>query len=232
MITFPAMAKAPAGRPPLDGNAVRTQRTRERILAVSLELFNARGEAHVTTGMIADELEMSPGNLYYHFRNKDQIVERLFDRFEERISISPPEAGSDAGAIEDLWLYLHLMFEAIWDYRFLYRNLDDIVGRNRRLREHFNRIVEAKLAAVEGLCRSLARAGLVTATPSEIRALALNVLVVATYWLNFQAVRGGRGAGDPRDPGNGAFQVMSLVAPYLAGEARRHFERLGREYLQ
>ena len=71
-----------------------------------------------------------------------------------------------------------------------------------------------------------------TATPSEIRALALNVLVVATYWLNFQAVRGGRGAGDPRDPGNGAFQVMSLVAPYLAGEARRHFERLGREYLQ
>ena len=70
-----------------------------------------------------------------------------------------------------------------------------------------------------------------TATPSEIRALALNVLVVATYWLNFQAVRGG-GTARPRDSGNGAFQVMSLVAPYLAGEARRHFERLGREYLQ
>ena len=47
------------------------------------------------------------------------------------------------------------MFEAIWEYRFLYRNLDDIVGRNRRLREHFNRIVETKLAAVEGLCRGL-----------------------------------------------------------------------------
>jgi AcrR family transcriptional regulator len=226
------MAKAPAGRPPLDGNAVRTQRTRERILAVSLALFNGRGEAHVTTGMIADELEISPGNLYYHFRNKDQIVERLFDRFEERISIDPPEGDGGAGAIEDLWLYLHLMFEAIWDYRFLYRNLDDIVGRNRRLREHFNRIVEAKLGAVEGLCRSLASAGLLTATPGEIRALATNVLVVSTYWLNFQAVRGGRDGGDPRDPGAGAFQVMSLVAPYLAGDARGHFERLGREYVR
>ena len=205
------------------------RQTRQRILDASLAMFNSQGEPNVTTNHIADELEISPGNLYYHFRNKDQIVERLFDRFEERISISPPEAGSDAGAIEDLWLYLHLMFEAIWDYRFLYRNLDDIVGRHPRLRDHINRIVEAKLAAVEGLCRSLARAGLVTATPSEIRALALNVLVVATYWLNFQAVRGG---GDPGDSGNGAFQVMSLVAPYLAGEARRHFERLGREYLQ
>jgi AcrR family transcriptional regulator len=225
------MAKAPAGRPPLDGNAVRTQRTRERILAVSLELFNARGEAHVTTGMIADELEMSPGNLYYHFRNKDQIVERLFDRFEERISISPPEAGSDAGAIEDLWLYLHLMFEAIWDYRFLYRNLDDIVGRNRRLREHFNRIVDAKIAAVTGLCGQLAAAGLMRASPAAIRALAENVLVVATYWFNYRAIRARRGGADAGDPGGGAYQVMALVGPYLVGEARRHLESLGREYI-
>jgi AcrR family transcriptional regulator len=226
------MANAPAGRPTLDGNAVRTQRTRERILAVSLALFNDRGETHVTTGMIADELGISPGNLYYHFRNKDQIVERLFDRFEERISLEPPEAAGGAGAIEDLWLYLHLMFEAIWDYRFLYRNLDDILGRNRRLRDHFNRIVEDKLAAVEALCLALARSGLLTARPGEIRALAANVLVVATYWLNFRAVRGGRENADPQDPGVGAFQVMSLVAPFLAGEARRHFERLGREYVQ
>jgi AcrR family transcriptional regulator len=226
------MAKASAGRPALDGNAVRTQRTRERILAVSLRLFNDRGEAHVTTGMIADELDISPGNLYYHFRNKDQIVERLFERYEERISIEPPQPSAGAGAIEDLWLYLHLMFEAIWDYRFLYRNLEDIVGRNRRLRERFRRIVDAKLAAVEGLCRGLARGGLMEATPGEVRALSVNVLVVATYWLNFQSVRGDRDAGDSRDPGNGAYQVMSLVAPYLAGEARAHFERLGREYVQ
>ena len=232
MIISPAMAKAPAGRPVLDGNAVRTQRTRERILAVSLELFNTRGEAHVTTGMIADELNISPGNLYYHFRNKDQVVERLFERFEERISLEPPDPVAGAGAIEDLWLYLHLMFEAIWDYRFLYRNLDDIVGRNRRLRDRFNRIVDAKLVAVEGLCRGLARSGLMTASPAEIRALALNVLVVATYWLNYRAVRGARESADAGVPGAGAFQVMSLVAPYLSGEARRHFERLGRDYVE
>lgn len=226
------MAKTPAGRTALDGNAVRTQRTRERILAGGLALFNERGEAHVTTGTIADELNISPGNLYYHFRNKEQIVERLFERFESRISVEPPVPVAGAGAVEDLWLYLHLMFEAIWDYRFLYRNLDDIVGRNRRLRERFNRIVEAKLAAVEGLCAGLAGEGLMKASPGEIRALALNVLVVATYWLNFRAVRDGGGASDAGHPGNGAFQVMSLVAPYLAGEARQHFERLGRGYVE
>jgi AcrR family transcriptional regulator len=231
VIPFPAMAKSPAGRTAPDGNAVRTQRTRARILSVSLALFNRHGEAHVTTGMIADELNISPGNLYYHFRNKDQIVERLFDGFEARVSLEPPAPSGGAGAIEDLWLYLHLMFEAIWEYRFLYRNLDDIVARNRRLREHFNRIVDAKLAAVEALCGGLSQAGLMKASGAEIQALAQNVLVVATYWLNYRAFRGAREAADSRDPGSGAYQVMSLVAPYLVGEARRHLERLGREYV-
>lgn len=226
------MAKPTAGRPALDGNAVRTQRTRERILAVSLELFNERGEAHVTTGMIATELDISPGNLYYHFRNKEQIVERLFERFEGRISVSPPDSVAGAGAIEDLWLYLHLMFEAIWDYRFLYRNLEDIVGRNRRLRERFNGIGGAKIDAVDRFCRGLVRDGLMKASPGEIKALAMNVLVVSTYWLSFRAVRGKGPSADPSDPGSGAHQVMSLVAPFLTGEARQHFERLGRGYVE
>jgi AcrR family transcriptional regulator len=225
------MAKSPAGRTAPDGNAVRTQRTRERILSVGLALFNSRGEMHVTTGMIADELNISPGNLYYHFRNKDQIIERLFERFEERVSLEPPVPSGGPGAIEDLWLYLHLMFEAIWDYRFLYRNLDDIVARNRRLRDHFNRIVDAKLAAVDGLCRGLVEAGLMKASRGEVRALAENVLVVATYWLNYRAFRDARESVDSGAPGSGAYQVMSLVAPYLVGEARMHLERLGREYI-
>jgi AcrR family transcriptional regulator len=226
------MAKSPAGRPALDGNALRTQRTRERILAVSLALFNDKGEAHVTTGMIAVELDISPGNLYYHFRNKDAIIERLFTRFEERIGIEPAVQAEGPGAIEDLWLYLHLMFEAIQDYRFLYRNLDDITGRNRRLREQINRIFERKARIVEGLCEALVRSGAMRASRPEIRTLAQNVLVVATYWLNFQALRATRDLARADALGAGAYHVMALVAPYLVGEARTHLAHLGDNYIE
>jgi AcrR family transcriptional regulator len=223
----------------VDGNTVRTQRTRARVLAESLRLFNERGEANVATGTIAEALDISPGNLYYHFRSKEQIVEELFARFEERIDVDPGPASSGPApryarwgpeSIEDLWLYLHLMLEGIWDYRFLYRNIDDLVARNRRLRQRFNRIADRKLAAVVSLCESLVRAKLMHARDDEIRALAANVLVVSTYWLSFRALRGGR-ASEAADIGQAAFQVMALVAPYLAEEARAHLDRLGRHYI-
>jgi len=216
----------------VDGNAIRTQRTRARVLAESLRLFNELGEGHVTTGMIAESLGMSPGNLYYHFRNKDQIVEQLFARFEERIDVPPPPPSTGPAAIEDLWLYLHLMFESIHDYRFLYRSLDDLVGRSRRLRERFNRIGRRKRDAIVALCEGLVWARLMRATPAEIRALAQNVLVVSTYWLNYRALGASPGGDDDGAMGEGAYQVMALVAPYLAPDARRHLDRLGRQYVE
>jgi AcrR family transcriptional regulator len=213
-----------------DGNTVRTERTRRRILDESLRLFNEQGEAAVSTADIAGAAGISPGNLHYHFRKKDQIVAALFDRLEARLAIDPPAASDVAQSIEDLWLYLHLMLEAIWEFRFFYRNLHAVAGRDRRLRERFNRIAARKLEAIQALCESLASRGALAATPEQIRALARNVLLVATYWLDFQALR--RGRDDAADLGQGAYQVMSLVAPFLVGGAREHLERLGRSYVE
>ena len=222
------------GRPQreiLDGNEIRTRRTRARILAGSLELFNERGEARVTTGNIAEALGISPGNLYYHFRNKDQIVEELFARFEERMDMGPAAGGDSAHAVEDLWLYLHLLLESVWEYRFLYRNLDDIVSRNRRLRERFSRILEGQSRTLAALLQALSAARALQATPEESAALVRNLLVVATFWLEYDTLSRSGGALRAPDLGQGAYQVMSMVAPYLAGEARRHFRQLAHHYL-
>ncbi len=210
----------------------RSARTRERILGVSLALFNGQGVANVTTGHIADELNISPGNLYYHFRNKDEIIHHLFAEFERRIDVAP-NAVTDAGAaMEDMWLYLHMMFERIWEYRFLYRNLDDLLARDEKLRSHFVIIINHKRDALRGMCEALATAGAMRARSAEIDALAENVMVVASYWLNYEnlKLRAGIKGDAERHLTRGVYQVMALISPYLTGDAKQHLDHLMENY--
>lgn len=208
-------------------------KTRDRILQTSLQLFNEYGEPRITTNHIADELDISPGNLYYHFRSKDEIIELLFQQFERRMDTALQAPARRVPDMEDMWLYLHLVFENIWAYRFLYRDLDNILSRNKKLRTHFRRILERKVNTATTICKGLVEAGVMTASSEDIAALARNIAVVATYWLNFQSVRAGAGTApdESSNLGLGVYQVLSLVAPFLNGEARRLLHQISREYL-
>src|SRR5690606_23946611 len=185
-----AVHRAGAAAQGLSGPAAVARDTRRRILDCALAMFNAQGEPTVTTNHIADELGISPGNLYYHFRNKDDIIEQLFARYEARMDevLTPPD-GRLPG-LEDIWLQLHLVFECIWDYRFLYRVLLEILSRSRRLRIRFARILRRADDRARAVMDGLSQADVIRATPAEIDAAATSLLVLATFWLNYAAVRG------------------------------------------
>jgi AcrR family transcriptional regulator len=206
------------------------RQTRERILETSLAMFNAQGEPNVTTNHIADELEISPGNLYYHFRNKDDIVEQVFARYETRMDQTLLVPEGRLPNLEDVWMQLHLVFECMWDYRFLYRDLVDIVSRNRKLKAHFARILNRAATSAGDVLRGLTAAGIMRATPDEIRATAENVLLVATFWMNFNIVRNGRSNSDQDDLTHGIYQVMLLIAPFLRDAERAHLNTLAQAY--
>lgn len=205
------------------------RQTRQRILDASLAMFNAQGEPNVTTNHIADELEISPGNLYYHFRNKDDIIEHLFARYEERMDIALAAPQGRLPGLEDIWLQLHLVFECIWDYRFLYRDLVEILSRNRRLRMRFARILRRADEQAHTVMRGLSQAGVMRASSDELAATATNVLVIATFWLNYASARGDKD--EHAAIRDGIVQVMMLLAPFLRDAERVHLNTLIRAYL-
>ena len=209
------------------------RRTAERILEATLALFNSFGEPNVSTTLISAELSISPGNLYYHYPAKDELINALFDRYER--ALSELLSASDAVRnVEDAWFFMHTLFELIWQYRFLYRDLNDLLSKNRRLETHFQLVLKNKTRSVKALLDGMSRAGAVSIDARELEATATSMVVVLTYWLSFEYVRDPRKALEPENAQaallRGAHHVLNLLVPYLEQSQRAHLQALITSY--
>ncbi len=209
------------------------RRTAERILEVTLELFNRFGEPNVSTTLISAELGISPGNLYYHYPAKDELINSLFDRYERSLN-EVLNASDNARDVEDAWFFMHTLFELIWQYRFLYRDLNDLLSKNRRLETHFQSVLKNKTRSIRALLESMARSGALRMDAREMEPTATSMVVVLTYWLSFEYVRDPRNALEPATAQaalmRGAHHVLNLLVPYLEAQQRIHLLSLAGAY--
>jgi AcrR family transcriptional regulator len=209
------------------------RRTAERILETTLELFNRFGEPNVSTTLISAEMHISPGNLYYHYPAKEELVNSLFARYETALDELLPAAG-DVHNVEDAWLFFHMLFELIWQYRFLYRDLNDLLSKNRRLETHFQFVLKNKSRAVRQVLDGLSAGSSVHVDSRQAEPAANAMVVVLTYWLSYEYVRDPRKALEPENDGaalaRGAFHVLSLLLPYLDTAAQAHLYTLVGDY--
>lgn len=209
------------------------RRTAERILEASLDLFNRFGEPNVSTTLISAELRISPGNLYYHYPAKDELINALFDRYDGSLD---ELLGASTGVrnVEDAWFFMHTLFELIWQYRFLYRDLNDLLSKNRRLETHFQAVLKHKTRAMRTLLDGMQRAGALQIDSRELEPTATSMVVVLTYWLSFEYVRDPRRALEPESAQaallRGAHHVLNLLMPYLEASQRAHLLTLASAY--
>jgi AcrR family transcriptional regulator len=209
------------------------RRTAERILEVTLELFNRFGEPNVSTTLISAELGISPGNLYYHYPAKDELINSLFERYERALN-ELLQAADGVRNVEDAWFFLHSQFEIIWQYRFLYRDLNDLLSKNRLLETRFQGVLKNKTRAVRALLSGMSHSGAVDIDSREVEPTANCMVVVLTYWLSFEYVRDPRRALEPENAEvalmRGAQHVLTLLAPYLESSQRAHLMQLTGAY--
>ena len=201
------------------------RRTAERILEVTLQLFNRFGEPNVSTTLISAELNMSPGNLYYHYPAKDELINSLFDRFERSLN-ELLNASDGVRDVEDAWFFMHSLFELIWKYRFLYRDLNDLLSKNRRLETHVQTMLKSKTRSIRTMLDGMGRAGSVSIDARAAEPTATSMVVVLTYWLSFEYARDPRKALEPESAQaallRGAHHVLNLLLPYLEQGQRMH----------
>ena len=209
------------------------RRTADRILETTLALFNRFGEPNVSTTVISAELGISPGNLYYHFPAKEELINALFERYEQALG---ELLGASDGArdVEDAWFFIHSLFEIIWAYRFLYRDLNDLLSKNRLLETRFQVVLKHKARALRGLLSALSRAGAVDMDARELEPTATGMVVLLTYWLSYEYVKDPRKALEPEHAQGaltrGVQHVLNLLAPFLNRAQRDHLLGLSQAY--
>lgn len=209
-------------------------KTREKILLSSLELFNERGERNVTTNHIAAHLAISPGNLYYHFRNKSDIIYEIFQEYEKLVDYYLDIPQDRPITLEDMTFYLESVFDGLWSYRFFHRDLEYLLDSDPRLRKDYREFTNRCLASINLIFEKLAEAGILEPQPEELRAaMSLNVWLVITNWMAFlktaHALDGDSGL-SLNELKQGIYQVLTLEIPYLTPAYRDQVMALREKY--
>jgi AcrR family transcriptional regulator len=188
-------------------------RNRDKILQASIELFNRSGTVATTTNHIAKHLGISPGNLYFHFRNKEAIVYELFEMMCARIyAVWNLEQGLSPEQ------FLDESFEIFWQYRFFHREMYHLRRQDRELSQLWKRHLNKCYMLLRRNYREWVRSGAMRDIPSskEMRLLTNSILLSSTAYLGF--FESASKLPSRKVLADGRRHVMQILSPYrLAG---------------
>ncbi|WP_024302889.1 TetR/AcrR family transcriptional regulator [Pseudogulbenkiania sp. MAI-1] len=191
-------------------------KTYDRIVAESLTLFNEQGERSISTNHIAAHLGISPGNLYYHFRNKEEIVHQIFLQYRrfmtERLAV-PSEREL---TVDDLVNYLDTAFQAMWRFRFMFYDLPGLLARNPLLQNEYHQFVNSELKNILGNhFRAFIQLGLLKMDDDDIESITINIWLVVKFWFAFEQTAHPKAVITEAAGRRGVKQVLTLLKPYV-----------------
>lgn len=191
--------------------------TRERILQASLHLFNTQGERNITTNHIASHLGMSPGNLYYHFRNKPMIVAELFSEFERQMEVFFALPAEASVTLEDKARYLESLLDLLWQFRFMHQGLEYLLEADPELAARYRQFAQHSLRNTQSIYQAFADAGILLLSPQQAESLSINVWIVLSSWMQFlTTTRGIQSDLDEQLMRRGIYQILVLEEGYVA----------------
>lgn len=194
-------------------------KTREKILEAALQLFNTDGTAAVSTNHIAEALGMSPGNLYYHFRNKEEIIRALFEQQFARSDTIFDLPADRPATLADLERLVRANFAMLWDFRFMYRELIALLRRDEQLKQRWVAIRARGFAGFHELFDSFVAAGVLRrpAEQAEVERLAELCWLLSEFWLANVEVSGQEVS--PAHLEHGITLLLQLLAPFIVHKA-------------
>ncbi len=208
-----------------------TRDTRTRILVASLLLFNEQGEPNTALNDIADEVDISPGNLHYHFRKKSDVVSALLAEFQADARQVLQPAQTTTVSLDDFLVFLHSLLELKEAYAFLWRDMETLIVGLPNVGTALKHFARGLGATFELLLHGLVATGVLDMDEQDMPAVARNLAVIALFSDRFDALVGADETADDaalRIAGS----VLSVLQPLAAADAAQHLEELATHYVK
>jgi len=130
-------------------------KTKERILQTATQLFNQQGTKNITTNHIAEALNISVGNLYYHFKNKEEIIrnilEQIIEETNDLFSHTTEEINSFAFMPNIFLQILQMQYQ----YRFFHNEIASLLKNDPTLQKRYQELQSIRFAELEVFFKQL-----------------------------------------------------------------------------
>ena len=200
--------------------------TRQRILDTARGLFNEAGLARVGVREIARALEMSPGNLAYHFPTKDELVAALVKELHARVNADVGAGMATEPSLAGLYRAAQAAMRDMLAYRFVLLSYVDAVRASPELQALAAEHLARRRQRHDLLLEALARAGYLDRRAALARTDLLfeQSELISSGWLNAATLRGWRD--DEETIRHFAKVGMALLEPYCTPRGARAMRRI------
>ena len=208
-------------------------KTRDKIIQASIVLFNEQGERNVTTNHIAAHLAISPGNLYYHFRNKEDIILSIYEEYARSLLLETlPKLSTEVKPLDSLILYMDSVFQTTMKFRFFYSNLPVLLDKNPNLREKYVEVQQHIAERVSQLLVSLRSAEIIDFADDELADIVSILRLINTFWVSFHQTQTIESEVNDSVFYQGVLKILVILRPYTNKHALSELMRARDTYQQ
>ena len=199
--------------------------TKGKIIAKAIDLFNIHGTKAISTNHIAKEMGISPGNLYYHFGSKNDIIRSISDNFSNELgSVLRIQLDTISDFSSNLTSLFNLFFKIQQSYQFLFLEGVHLTKQDSRLLDNYTNLRSLIKKGYHELLSNLVKIKIMKSQSLNIIDDLLDTQwIIMWYWINHTILD--RNTYDDFQIKKGIKLSFSIIKPQLTSIGKVAFDR-------
>lgn len=201
-------------------------KTKDRILQAALRQFNELGTDQATVRSIAEEVGISHGNLCYHYKNTDELIEALYLQLVAEISPFAESAFRPDIDLQEVWEQSWLTFQLMYRYRFLLLDFARIIRRIDSMQQNFRQLMVLRRQQFHHGLQQLIERGWMEPEPlpGQYDHLVTQFLIVGNHWITESTIQFEQEGEEVVRYYHRA--MMALLFPHLSKKGKQAYQEL------